>query len=255
MDLSLVPLDHQVEEVVLSSLGEVVFRMVEAVPWVVVLSILGVVASFQEDLGSAAYLEEEDAYLVVLEGLVDLVVLVDQEARVGLEDLVGHLAFFVADLACLDAAVENLEAPYDDRQVPWVDQVVSALGVDGMASVLVVLVLRGHLVGQNVAFPWVVQVEVALVLGPYYLVGVQVVVAHSEELMMVALMMELFAWPALVEGEVALMMLVVRGQEAAMGAEEHLQTTDVVYLLATVDSVEPVISLRQIHVFLLWIPF
>lgn len=47
-----------------------------------------------------------------------------------------YLAFFVADLACLDAAVENLDAPYEDHRVPWVDRVVSALGVDGMASVL-----------------------------------------------------------------------------------------------------------------------
>lgn len=108
VDLSLVLLDLQVEEVDLSSLGEVVFQMVEEVPWVVVLSILEVVASFQEDLGSAAYLEEEDAYLEVLGGLADLGVL---EGQVGLGDLVDHLAFFVADLACLDAAVEKMEVP------------------------------------------------------------------------------------------------------------------------------------------------
>lgn len=131
------------------------------------------------------------------------------------------------------------------------DLVASALDVDGMASVLVVLVLRGHLVGQNVAFPLVVQEEVALVLVPCHLVEVQVVVEHSEELMMVALMLELSAWPAWVEEEEALMMLVEQGQEAEMGVEEHPQTADVVYLLRRVDSVEPVISQLQIHVFLL----
>lgn len=102
------------------------------------------------------------------------------------------------------------------------------------------------LVGM-VAFPWVAQVVVADAV----MRGVALEEGEHLTLMLEDLTVLMTLILPLVEEEEGPWMMEVLDLEVVVEGEGHLQTTDVVCLLMIMDSWQPIVSLLQIHVFLL----